>query len=189
MTSNLSTKLAIATAGVCLSFAAFAVNSAQAATITYEFTTTTFSENFLKGKFSYDEAAATPVDNQTGVTRVDEEDIFDFSFTYLGESFTKEDVNFNYPDLLLIDGSPSEQIELTQGGLYFSYIGRMSESFVIKGGEANNAFEGDDFAAYVTYTKVESPTTSVPEPSVIAGLAVFGLAGLMKKKLASSQDA
>ncbi|MEH2375837.1 PEP-CTERM sorting domain-containing protein [Nostoc sp.] len=163
MSDSIFKKLAAITVGTALIFAVGETMPVQATQLTYNFS----NENkTLTGSFSFDQAAA---DDQQ-VTIAEGLKIF---ATYGGQSYTEA-----YDPLASVLTDFSGTILNQAGlGLYFtpSTFNVYRDSFI----DLNDSTSAG--VQTVTYT-------SVPEPSFMLGLSVFGLGLFLAKKTASSRS-
>lgn len=178
-------KLAVATAGVALSFATIEANSAQAAIITYDFTvdvtTGSLTDTQYQGFFSYDDSTLTA----SGVESVGIAEGLSISFDFLGVTYTEADddlVDFGFP-----------LVEFNQGSLVgLQYTVSNNAIFSIFGDNPNGLGGGDQFN-YIDETSFEvgngsvtyslrPASVSVPEPSAVFGLGVLGFGWLVRNK-------
>ena len=217
MTNNIYQRVAVAVSGVALSWLAVEA-SAQAATLTYDFTvstsfTTVFGSQF-KGWFSYDDSNQT----NSGLENFGEKDGLNIEFTFPGEidfsglsgtpgvpliadrlvTYTESDSEIGkQPSIAFFNGKFLGLLFLVDvcKGDPFSFSCKSSDpnpyfSFVIH----SDMFgltrpDGLTYGGDVTYTKREEPTQSVPEPGTALGFSIFGLATLLaKKKLTWQRD-
>ncbi|MBX9252636.1 PEP-CTERM sorting domain-containing protein [Desmonostoc muscorum CCALA 125] len=162
MTDSIFKKLAAATVGTALVFALGEIIPAQAATLTYNFSN---DDKTLTGTFSFDQAAAAD-DQEVTIAEG-----LKISATYGGKSYTEADDPLASV-LTDFSGTILNQAGL---GLYFT-LGTFNvyrENFI----DLNDST--DVGVQTVSYT-------SVPEPSLMLGLSVFGLSLFLGKKTASS---
>ncbi len=178
-------KLAIATAGLALRFAAIEANSAQAAIITYDFTvdvtTGSLTDTQYQGFFSYDDSTLTA----SGVESVEIAEGLSISFEFLEVTYTEADddlVDFGFPF-----------VEFNQGNLVgLQYTVSNNAIFSIFGDNPNGLGGGDQFN-YIDETSFEvgngsvtyslrPASASVPEPSAVIGLSILGFGWLVRKK-------
>ena len=162
MTNSIFKKLAPATVGTALIFSLGETIPARAATLTYNFSN---DDKTLTGTFSFDQAAAD--DQEVTIAEG-----LKISASYGGQSYTEAD------DPLASVFTDFSGTILNQAGLglYFtpSAFNVYRENFI----NLNN----------LTSTGVQTVTyTSVPEPSLMLGLSVFGLSLFLGKKIASSK--
>lgn len=167
-------KLAIATAGLGLSFSLINLDSARAATVTYSVEGTVMTGELIgesySGSFNYDDSSLTEMGDEFLP-------ISDLSFTFLSETFTVGDASVP-PEAIFFDGEflgveyevvvnnpafPVADFALTTGfGISeaaFTYTPRVGA-----------AGAGD-----LIYTQAASAT--VPESSPVFGLLIFGFFG------------
>ncbi|MDZ8224679.1 PEP-CTERM sorting domain-containing protein [Nostoc sp. ChiVER01] len=161
MTDSIFKKLAAATVGTALIFSLGETIPAQAA-VTYNFFN---DDKTLTGTFSFNQAAA-------GDQEVTIAEGLKISASYGGQSYTEAD-------------DPLASVFTDKTGKIFNKVG------------LGLYFTPSDFNVYrenfinlndSTSTGVQTVTyTSVPEPSLMLGLSVFGLSLFLSKKIASSQ--
>lgn len=199
---NIYQKLALATVGAALSFTAIESKSAIAAIVSRNFTVSDFvgpnppSEpisfgNSYKGSFSYDDALL----NGIGYESID---LSQLTFNFLGNTYTaSDDISYPFnPKMQFWYGNPLFlSYTVSQPGFVkFSFLngypgpGISSSRMDVQLGSSvpgvPSYMIGQTYFGRVSYS---SPTsTSVPEPSALVGLAVFGLGGLLLKKKATS---
>ncbi|MBU7586350.1 MAG: PEP-CTERM sorting domain-containing protein [Nostoc sp. TH1S01] len=154
-------KLAAATVGTVLFFAAGETFPAQAAIIRYDFSN---SDGTLIGNFSFNQAAAA--DDQ--FVTVDEG--LKIYATFGGQTYTEADDSLAAVFTNFLGEIPPGQ------GLGLQYV---VNAFTIN---AENFIAGNSVQP-VTYT-----ASPVPEPSAILGLSVFGLGLLARKKQQSAKS-
>ncbi|MHC5598060.1 MAG: PEP-CTERM sorting domain-containing protein [Nostoc sp.] len=163
MTDSIFKKLAAATVGTALIFSLGEIIPAQAASVTYNFSN---EDKTLTGTFSFDQAAAAD-DQEVTIAEG-----LKISATYGGQSYTESD------DPLASVFTDFSGTILNQGGLglYFtpSTFNVFRDSFIDLNDSSGAGVQS------VTYT-------SVPEPSLMLGLSVFGLSLFLGKKTASSR--
>ena len=176
-------QLAVTTAGIALSLTAMEANSAQAATLTVDFTVTGTSGSILNqqfsGFYSFDDST-TPT---CGITCGGEKfplSAFDFNFN--GIEYTLSDLlgNGNFAGYggsatgLVVTTSPGGGPPFPPGAGGFLF--------------ANERFLSSEGEGGVAYSE-RTPPTSVPEPATVGGLCVMGLSSiLLKRKVASKQS-
>lgn len=163
MTDSIFKKLAAATVGTALIFSLGETIPAEAATLIYNFSN---EDKTLTGTFSFDQAAAADAQEVTIAEGLK------ISATYGGQSYTEAD-----DPLASVFTDFSGTILNKAGlGLYFtpSTFNVYRESFINLNDSTSAGVQT------VTYT-------SVPEPSLMLGLSVFGLSFFLGKKTASSR--
>lgn len=181
MTSNFRHKLAVITASTFFGLVAVEGTPAQAATLTYDFTTEIISgpqvgNTSWGGYFSFDDSTLTGngVEN-FGISEGLSVFLDMGSRTYIetdDSSFPISPlVTFENGNLLRLDFVPVDP------GYPYAYGSIFGTSFFGYGEGDTEASEG-----IVSYTS--RSTESVPEPNLVLGLSLFGLGWLAKKKLA-----
>ncbi|MEH2139330.1 PEP-CTERM sorting domain-containing protein [Nostoc sp.] len=163
MTDSIFKKLAAATVGTALIFSLGETIPAQAAALTYNF----FNEDkTLTGTFSFDQAAAAD-DQEVTIAEG-----LKISANYGGKLYTEADdpLASVFTDF---SGTIFNQAGL---GLYFtpSTFNVFRDSFIDLNDSTSEGVQT------VTYT-------SIPEPSLMFGLSVFGLSLFLGKKIGSSR--
>jgi hypothetical protein len=179
-------KLAVATAGVTLSFAAIETKPAQAATVTDDFTVNVTSGALTgqtgSGSFSYDDSILTGSGSETALVQ-------SLSFNFLDKTYTQNDdyfTDFGFPTLDLNNGSvvglnytvnysPNVIFYPADFGSVFSIAGT-SNLYDSTGGAT--FYEGvpdsnDNLSVVGTVTYFAA--TPVPEPSSTWGTLAFGI--------------
>ncbi|MEH1818748.1 MAG: PEP-CTERM sorting domain-containing protein [Nostoc sp.] len=163
MTDSIFKKLAAATVGTALIFSFGETIPAQAAVLTYNFSN---NDKTLTGAFSFDQAAAAD-DQEVTIAEG-----LKISATYGGQLYTEAD------DPLASVFTDFSGTILNQAGLglYFTpgTFNVFRDSFIDLNDSSGAGVQT------VTYT-------SVPEPSLMLGLSVFGLSLFLGKKLGSSR--
>ena len=182
MANNIFTKLAVATVGVALSFAAIEASPVGAATITYDFdvnvTSGSLDNNIYEGSFSYDDSTLTEIGLET-VGASEELSVF---FEFLDVTYTEADDNnflFNFPIVEFNDGSLV--------GLQYIVNDNLNNSIFAVFGDEPDGMGGGDRFQYVDVNSFEvsegsvtySLRGAVPEPGTVAGLGFLGLAWLL----------
>ncbi|QMS87682.1 PEP-CTERM sorting domain-containing protein [Nostoc edaphicum CCNP1411] len=165
MTDSIFQKLAAATVRTALIFSLGEAIPAQAAALTYNFSN---DDKTLIGTFSFDQAAAAD-DQEVTIAEG-----LKISATFGGQLYTEAD-----DPLASVFTDFSGTILNEAGlGLYFTpgTFNVFRESFI------NLNDSTDAGVQTVTYT-----STSVPEPSLMLGLSVFGLGLFLGKKTVSSK--
>ncbi|MCT7991564.1 PEP-CTERM sorting domain-containing protein [Laspinema olomoucense] len=202
MSANLFTRSTLAITGAVFSLGAVAINPANAARITYDFSMETYGPDGytpLTGRFSYDDATESKHilyeyiegegEPQWGVFLYESKgykvDVIEFSF--LDKVYTQADAIS--PISFWMDYANNEKIGT---GLYWE-----TEDFVFRGwgyrmeaiGTAfyRKTSDGLIFEQTVNFFPVPEEPTSVPEPSILAAFSVVGLAGLLRKKRIKAQ--
>jgi hypothetical protein len=173
-------QLAVTTAGIVLSFTAMEANSAQAATITVDFTVTGTSGSILNqqfsGFYSFDDSTTPTCGIGCGGQKFPLS-AFDFNFNKI--EYTLSDLlgNGNFAGYggsatgLVATTSPGGGPPYPPGGFLFG-----NEQFYSSVGEGGVAYS-------------ERTPASVPEPATLGGLCVFGLSSVfLKKKVASKRS-
>jgi hypothetical protein len=161
MTDSIFKKLAAVTLGTALIFSLGETIPAQAAALTYNFSN---DDKTLTGTFSFDQAAAD--DQEVTIAEG-----LKISATYGGQLYTEAD-----DPLASVFTDFSGTILNEAGlGLYFtpSTFNVFRDSFI----DLNDSTGGG--VQTITYA-------SVPEPSLVLGLSVFGLSLFLGKKIGSS---
>ncbi|MBD2243921.1 PEP-CTERM sorting domain-containing protein [Nostoc sp. FACHB-888] len=163
MTDSIFKKLAAATVGTALIFSLGETMPALAAALTYNFSN---DDKTLTGTFSFEPAAAAD-DQEVTIAEG-----LKISASYGGQSYTEADdpLASVFTDF---SGTIFNQAGL---GLYFtpSAFNVYRENFINLNDSTAAGVQN------VTYT-------SVPEPSLMLGLSVFGLSLFLGKKIASSR--
>ncbi|MCC5601832.1 PEP-CTERM sorting domain-containing protein [Nostoc favosum] len=163
MTDSIFKKLAAATVGTALIFSLSETIPAQAAAVTYNFSN---DDKTLTGTFSFDQAAAD--DQEVTIAEG-----LKISASYGGQSYTEAD------DPLASVLTDFSGTIFNQAGLGLNFT---PSSFNVY---RDNFIDLNDSTAAgvqtVTYT-------SVPEPSLMLGLSVFGLSLFLAKKTASASS-
>lgn len=162
MTDSIFKKLAAATVGTALIFSLGETIPAEAAALTYNFSN---DNKTLTGTFSFDQAAAD--DQEVTIAEG-----LKISASYGGQSYTEAD-----DSLASVFTDFSGTILNEAGlGLYFtpSTFNVYRENFINLNDSTSAGVQT------VTYT-------SVPEPSLMLGLSLFGLSVFLGKKLTSSK--
>lgn len=183
---------AAAGAGVALGCTVIGANPAAATIINYDFTVT-ITEGFLVGN-QY--SGSLIYDDSSALTSYGGFPLVDFNFDFEGTTFNELD--------LLIDVAgyggffPDEGLVTASVGLYdspyqpqdFPKIIFLESDFYGYLGDCSGSscdFGLESFGE-VTY-EVDSPSTSIPEPSTVGSLVFFGLGSLLfKKKAVSSKS-
>ncbi|MCT7982918.1 PEP-CTERM sorting domain-containing protein [Laspinema sp. A4] len=204
MRGNLLTQSTLAITGAVFSLGAVAINPANAARITYDFSVPIYNRNDvfsrdmtpLPGRFSYDDATqittvyeyegeGTP---QWGIWRYEyhvyEVDFIEFPF--LDRVYTQADALS--PISLRIEYADEREIGkfLSWETEDFSFIRRSYRSedlWTEFDSKAPNIYS----SRAIDFYRVQEEPTSVPEPSILAALSVVGLAGLLRKKRVKAQ--
>lgn len=163
MTDSIFKKLAAATLGTALIFSLGETIPVQAAALTYNFSN---DDKTLIGTFSFDQAAAAD-DQEVTIAEG-----LKISATYGGKLYTEAD------DTLASVFTDFSGTILNQAGLglYFTpnTFNVFRDSFI----DLNDSSSAG--VQTVTYT-------SIPEPSLMLGLSVFGLSLFLGKKIGSSR--
>ncbi|MEA5626402.1 PEP-CTERM sorting domain-containing protein [Nostoc sp. UHCC 0251] len=162
MTDSIFKKLAAATVGTALILSLGETIPAQAAAVTYNFFN---NDKTLTGTFSFDQAAAD--DQEVTIAEG-----LKISATYGGQLYTEAD-----DPLASVFTDKTGTIFNQAGlGLYFtpSAFNVYRENFINLNDSSSAGVQT------VTYT-------TVPEPSLMLGLPVFGLSLFLSKKIASSK--
>lgn len=172
---NIYQKLAVATAGVALSFAPIEAKPAQAATITYNYTETPSTAGFyVSGRFSFDNSVGGTIFNVT-------------DFTLAWNSSNGSPIAF-FPNPNPFGFDPPRSLPVwdsSSGSLSGEYqqCGRVCTDNFFRNGQEDGTFS---FPNGIRVSSGSVSYTQVPEPSGVAGLLVLGLGLLLKKKVASS---
>jgi len=172
---NIYQKLAVATAGVALSFTPIEARPAQAATITYNYTETSTTDFYGSGSFSFDNSKS--VDG----TRFN---VTDFTLDWYRSNGSLTAVfpygNASAPTSLpLWDSSRDSLVGEYQQSERAVSTDNFFRNDQTENGQLSRPGGTDSSSGSVSYTQV-------PEPSGVAGLLVLGLGLLLKKKVASS---
>jgi hypothetical protein len=186
---NIYTKLAIASAGLALSFSVIEANSVNAATLTYNFsvdvTTGSLADSKYEGSFSYDDSTLTG----SGVENVGVEDGLSILFNFLGKTYTEADDNnasFNFPIVEFKNGNLvglQYIVNDTLNNAIFSIFGDDPEG--LGGGDKFHYVDVNSYEVgegNVTYSLETSPTP-IPEPSTALGMTLLGFGWLVKRKI------
>ncbi len=188
---NIYKKLAVATAGAALSFAAIEanhVNPVQAATVTYDLTidvtTGSLAGTQSFGFFSYDDSTLTGIGLETlGVNKG-----LSVDFDFLGKTYHETDEN-SYPDFPVVQFQDRSLLGI-------EFLVQDPTGFAFEIGTSNpdpNVFAGNQFI----YGKrpgidgdgvVKYSLRSVSEPNAMSGLAVLGLGLLLKRKVIAKHN-
>jgi hypothetical protein len=194
---NTYRKLAVAIAGLTLSFAAIEPDSVHAAVITYDFrvdlTTGSLANNTYEGSFNYDDSTLTGIGVEAvGVT----EGLF-ILFNFFGETYTQTDelsfpnfpiAVFNNGNLVGLNYLVADFDNSLDDFSIFSIFG--DDTTLLNAGNQFsyqvNSF--DSFEGNVTYS-LDSPSTSIPEPDGVLGVSLLGIAWLLNRAITFSHHA
>jgi PEP-CTERM motif len=215
MANSIYQKLALATAGTVLSFAAMQTNPVNAAIITYDFTAKvtggSLAGNSYNGFFSYDDTAPSP----TGIASIPYYGVTEFNFGFAGTTFTQRDLRFDCrilqncgTSLFIPDGEFVEPFfQIPRGGtpsliyfqnvsfmgfpgstsrVLFQFFGGLNGSFFSYQLPSERPTFGSGSVKYSLRTTPTPPPTSVPEPGTVFGLSMLGIGWLLRKKKVSS---
>jgi hypothetical protein len=186
MATNILQRLAVATAGTALSVTVLQASPTLAASITYDFTVTIFSDwfqgNQYEGFFRYDDAALTPDFTGTLFNQITE---FEFDFlnsvevltTYRTDDLIRNGLYFRNG---LFSGLEVEKRAGTNVSFDFNAEPVILEDFLFTLGPLPTIRFG---RGSVRYNLREEPATSVPEPETALSLTVLGLGFLGRKAL------
>lgn len=190
---NIYQKSAVATIGVALGLGVTKVNPADAAIQTVDFTITDVTqtaayggspltiEQPLSGFYSFDDAS-TPFIVPPASINLSLFPLTDFGFNFLGREFSLADIS-GYGGTatnLFISGS---QVESSTEQTNFSIFAISQPGF------AEPRFNGTAIRGSFVYNlqgrpqlQVRTSPVSVPEPSTLTSLFIFGLASIFLKK-------
>ena len=198
MNSNIFTKLTvaittIATTLVALSFVVIEASPVQAATITYDFdvniTSGLLDENVYEGFFSYDDSTLTGI----GREKIGVAEELSIVFEFFGKTYTEADDNnfsFNFP---FVEFNENRLV-----GLQYIVNDTPNNSIFAMFSDDPDGLGGGDRFQYIDVNSLEvnegsvtfysrPPSTPIPEPSSVAGLALLGFGWFLRKKVAFSQ--
>ncbi|MCT7962918.1 PEP-CTERM sorting domain-containing protein [Laspinema sp. D1] len=200
MSLNLFTRSTLAITGSVFSLGTVAINPANAARITYDFSVNVYSPDGyapLTGRFSYDEATKNTWGYEVGeegypqwgvwVYEGQQYEVDFIEFSFLNRVYTQADALS--PIVFRMDYANYEEIGKT---LYwetedFSFVGWSYRIEAIGTG-----FQGKKTNLYdswsVDFSRVQAEPTPVPEPSILGALSVVGLAGLLRKKRVKAME-
>ncbi len=172
---NIYQKLAVATAGVALSFAAIEAKPAQAATLTYNYIETPFkSEPYVGGSFSFNNRAGGKTFKVTNFIL----NWFSSDGSPLASFPNPNPFGFAPPSSLPVWNS-------SIGSLVGEYqqCGRVCTDSFFKKGQTNDklSFNGITVASSSGSVRYKDPTEA-PEPSGVAGFLLVSLGLILKKK-------
>ncbi|MCT7982920.1 PEP-CTERM sorting domain-containing protein [Laspinema sp. A4] len=200
MSLNLWTRSTLAITGTLFSLGTVALNPANAARITYDFSVPTYGSDgysSLTGRLSYDEATENgwvyEYEGEDfppwGVWRYESQqyqvDFIEFSF--LDRVYTKADALSSI--LFRIDYASHGELGKTLSWETedFSFVGgsyRMEAIWTEFHGKKTNF--SDSWT--VDFSRVQAEPTPVPEPSILGAFSVLGLAGLLRKKRVKAME-
>ncbi|MCT7954612.1 PEP-CTERM sorting domain-containing protein [Laspinema palackyanum] len=211
MSLNLFTRTTLAMTGTLLSVGTVAINPASAARITYDFSGYTYEGPGgygpipLTGRFSYDEATEVntfsvfedPIrigpwgshtwEIQRYEVEVKQYEVDFIEFYFLDKVYTQSDAI--YPIYWTIDYLKGENDPIG------SFLYWATEDFLFKGDRYNLERWTSFYSAGphwtglpVEFSRVKEEPISVPEPTLLGGLSVLGLAGLLGKKRRKAQS-
>ena len=194
MSLNLFTRSTVAITGALVSLGTLAINPASAARITYDFFVS-FSDlsEPLTGRFSYDESTEvntfydfkpeTVWGFRTYETQQYEVDFIEFSF--LDKVYTQSEAlspiswSIHYAD----DYNVGQVLNWKTEDFDFYRIGARIKSWTFFRSQHPD-FRGSQ----VSFSRVKEEPISVPEPTLLGGLSVLSLAGLLGKKRRKAQS-
>ena len=201
MSANFLTRSTLAITGAVFSLGTLAIHPAHAARITYDFFFDIGDHNQsvpLTGRFSYDatpqvESIYNKIFDEPGVVIYQQYEVDSIEFLFQGQVYTQADSNspIKWETIRWLnqeDRRPLEQLlwwetpDFTFRGVSY----RDSGSTVFYSHE-NNGPRYDSVRSLI-FSRVEEEPTPVPEPTLLGGLSILGLAGLLGKKRRKAQS-
>ncbi|MCT7954613.1 PEP-CTERM sorting domain-containing protein [Laspinema palackyanum] len=202
MSINLLTRSTLAITGAVFTLGAIAINPAAAARITYDFFFDIPDPNLsgpLTGRFSYDEATEI---------KVVQTDVMGYPWPVVDQKYEVDSIEFVFQDRVYTEADSLSPIQWHTAsfldgpegwGPSIQVLSWVTEDFTFRGlydrerGSTVFYSHGNDGPRYDSegmfrFSQVEEQPTPVPEPTLLGGLSILGLAGLLGKKRRKAQS-